>query len=439
MAEKKFNTNFMRRLFKHKLSVIGLTIILLMIVVSLFAGVIAPDPYSMNLDAKLIPPMKEIHAAKSKTEFLTKEYIYEVSKSEESFSKEVGLKSETVLFEKIGVALDVRLSDGSRAVVPTNSGTLQPGTTVVGESDEWNTFRSNRSVDILKSRFQYAPKGKHTKSTKEVVAGDMVDVEWEDAGIAYIVVDSETGNKRLHAEGQADLTPTEIEIGPMKRPLLGTDSAGRDIAQRLIHGARISLYVGVVVIFISLLIGITLGALAGFYGGLTDSVISRFTDIMFAFPGLLFAIAVMAVLGRDLVNVFIALGLVGWPPIVRIIRGEIIALKESEFVEAAKSMGARNSRIIIKHLLPNTLAPIIVYSSLGIAGAIMSEAGLSFLGIGVRPPMPSWGSMINEGFQHALASPHVWLVPGVLIAIVVLAFNFLGDGLRDALDPKLKI
>ncbi|MEZ4813293.1 MAG: ABC transporter permease [Caldisericia bacterium] len=342
------------------------------------------------------------------------------------------------MFEKLGNALEIRLPDGKTEFVPLNSKSLPPGYETIGETDNLFTFRSTKSVLVMEHWYRYDLR-KTCKELKEVVSGELVDVEWEDLGVAYMVIDIESGNKRLHPKGASDLTSTEKEHGPMKRPILGTDNAGRDIAQRLVHGARISLYVGIVVILISLIIGITLGALAGFYGGWIDSVISRFTDIMFAFPGLLFAIAVMAVLGRDLFNVFIALGLVGWPPIVRIIRGEVVSLKESEFVEAAKSIGAKNNRIILRHLLPNMLAPIIVYVSLGIAGAIMSEAGLSFLGIGVRPPMPSWGSMINDGFQHALDSPHVWLVPGIVIALVVLAFNFLGDGLRDALDPKLKI
>ncbi len=439
MTQKKFNRTVFRRLFRHKLAVIGLSIILLMIIVSLFADVIAPDPYSMNLDATLIPPMKQVYAAKSKDQFETKKYIYEVSDSEESYYKIVGKRSENVLFEKLGNALEIKLPDGKTEFVPLNSKSLPPGYEIIGEADDLYTFRSTKSVLVMEHWYRYDSLGKHTKNSKEVVSGELVDVEWEDLGVAYVVVDVESGNKRLHPKGASDLISTEIESGPMKRPILGTDNAGRDIAQRLVHGARISLYVGIVVILISLIIGITLGALAGFYGGWIDSVISRFTDIMFAFPGLLFAIAVMAVLGRDLFNVFIALGLVGWPPIVRIIRGEVVALKESEFVEAAKAIGAKNKRIILRHLLPNMLAPIIVYVSLGIAGAIMSEAGLSFLGIGVRPPMPSWGSMINDGFQHALDSPHVWLVPGIVIALVVLAFNFLGDGLRDALDPKLKI
>ncbi|HOO97206.1 MAG TPA: ABC transporter permease [Caldisericia bacterium] len=433
--QKTFSQTLFKRLFRHKLAVIGLSIIALLILVSIIADFIAPDPYVMNLDADLIPPMKQPYAARSVEKYPKNEYLYIV----EETVKGDTVKKDGVSYQKIGEALDIRLSSGESIVAPTSTGTLSPDYEIQGVSEKFSTYRSTQSVKVEKYLLRYDVKGDHIKQTKELVEGDLEVITWEDLGVAYLVEDHKTGIRRLHPKDSNDLTPTEVEIGPAKAPLLGTDAAGRDIAQRMIHGARISLYIGIVVMFISLLIGIPLGAIAGFYGGKLDSVIMRFTDIMFAFPGLLFAIAVMAVLGRDLFNVFIALGLVGWPPIARIIRGEVVALKETEFVEAARSIGATNKRIIIRHLLPNMLAPIIVYVSLGIAGAIMSEAGLSFLGIGVKPPMPSWGSMINEGFQHALNAPHVWLVPGVVIALVVLAFNFLGDGLRDALDPKLKI
>jgi ABC-type dipeptide/oligopeptide/nickel transport system permease subunit len=439
MAEKKFNRTVFKRLLRHKLAVIGLSIIFVMVVLALLADLIAPNPYSMNLDAKLTPPLKSVHAIQSIEQFQAKEYIYEVSDSTESYNEKVGINGESVEFVMIGKALEIELPDGTRETVPVNNNTLPPGYKIIGEHPSLNTFRSTKSITVLRHIVDFRAEGDHTKTTREVIAGDFIDVEWADMGVAYVVIDNESGNKRLHIKGSHDLKPTEMELGPIPKPILGTDNSGRDIAQRIIHGSRVSLAVGIVVITASLLVGIILGAIAGFYGGWIDNFISRITDIMFAFPSLLFAIAVMSVFGRDIYNVFIALGLVGWPPIVRIIRGEVVSMKESEFVEAARSMGAKNRRIIFKHLLPNMLAPIIVYVSLGIAGAIMSEAGLSFLGIGVRPPMPSWGSMINEGFPHALNAPHVWLVPGIVIALVVLAFNFLGDGLRDALDPKLKI
>lgn len=439
MAERKFNRTVLRRLFRHKLAVIGLSIIMVMIIFAILADIIAPDPYSMNLDAKLTPPFKRVCAIQSMRKFETKEYIYRISDRTEPFVENAGINDKPILFEMTGNALEIELPDGTRKAVPTNENILPPGYVIIGNHPSMNTFRSIKSVPVLKHIVKYRTEGDHTKTTREVIGGDFIDVEWEDLGIAYVVIDNESGNKRLHIKGDNDLKSTEKELGPMPKPILGTDNSGRDIAQRIIHGSRVSLAVGIVVISASLIIGILLGAIAGFYGGWIDVVISRITDIMFAFPALLFAIAVMSVFGRDIYNVFIALGLVGWPPIVRIIRGEVVSMKESEFVEAAKSMGAKSNRIILKHLLPNMLAPIIVYVSLGIAGAIMAEAGLSFLGIGVRPPMPSWGSMINEGFPHALNAPHVWLVPGIVIALVVLAFNFLGDGLRDALDPKLKI
>jgi len=226
--------------------------------------------------------------------------------------------------------------------------------------------------------------------------------------------------------------------GPSARYLLGTDELGRDILSRIIHGARISLAVGFVSVGISMVLGVVLGAVAGFYGGWADTIIMRMTDILFAFPQLLFAIAIMFALGPGLMNVFIALGIIGWAGIARMIRGLVLQFKESPFVEASVAAGATNTRIIWKHIIPNCLPTIIVLITLHIPGAIMSEASLSFLGLGAQPPTPSWGSMIYEARQYIRQVPTYSLFPGLAIMITVLAFNLLGDGLRDILDPKLK-
>jgi ABC-type dipeptide/oligopeptide/nickel transport system permease subunit len=225
---------------------------------------------------------------------------------------------------------------------------------------------------------------------------------------------------------------------PGAKFLLGSDHAGRDVLSRLIFGARVSLSVGLVVQGVSVTIGTVLGLLAGYYGGWVDSVISGVTTVLQAFPGLLFAIAVMSVLGPGLYNVFLALGLVGWPTIARLVRGEVLALREREFVEGARAMGARDVRILLRHILPNCLGPVIVVVTLGMAGAILSEASLSFLGLGTQPPTPSWGAMLAGGRDHIFDAPWLTLYPGLAIFITILALNLLGDGLRDVLDPRIR-
>lgn len=227
-------------------------------------------------------------------------------------------------------------------------------------------------------------------------------------------------------------------IPPGKQYLLGSDGTGRDVLSRLIYGSRISLTVGVVVQSISLVVGVTLGLLAGFFGGWVDDIITGLTTILQAFPGLLFAIAVMSVLGPGLYNVFVALGLVGWPTISRLVRGEVLALREREFVQGARALGARNSRIILKHLLPNCLGPVIVVVTLGMASAILSEASLSFLGLGTQPPTPSWGAMLSAGREYLFDAPWLTVYPGIAIFLTILGLNLLGDGLRDVFDPRLK-
>ena len=228
--------------------------------------------------------------------------------------------------------------------------------------------------------------------------------------------------------------------------ILGTDQLGRDLLSRLLDGARISVSVAFVVQLVILLIGVPIGALAGWFGGRLDNLLMRFTDIIYAFPDILFII-LMTVVWREtafgraldgLLMIFIAVGVTSWVTVARLVRGQLLALKETEFVEAARAIGVSDRKIVTKHLLPNGIGPIIVAITLGIPGAILAEATLAYLGIGVQPPRASWGTLIAEGQKWMTSEPHLVLFPAIAIAMALISFTFLGDGLRDALDPKLK-
>ena len=216
----------------------------------------------------------------------------------------------------------------------------------------------------------------------------------------------------------------------------GLDELGRDIFARVLSGARISLLVGFVVVGVSSTVGMLFGSLAGYFGGVIDELISRTMDILLAFPGLLLAIAMVAVLGPSLTNVILALSLIGWVGYARLVRGQVLRARELEFVQAARALGASTPRILARHIMPTALPAVTVQATLGMGGAILAEAALSFLGLGVQPPTPSWGTMLSYGRAHMLEAPHLTIFPGIAIAVLVLGFNFLGDGLRDALDPQ---
>jgi peptide/nickel transport system permease protein len=224
--------------------------------------------------------------------------------------------------------------------------------------------------------------------------------------------------------------------GPSGSHLLGMDELGRDMLGRMLLGARVSLVVGLAVVGISALIGTAIGALAGYVGGKLDAVVGRVMDVLLAFPGILLAIALVAVLGPSLRNVVLALVVIGWVGYARLVRGQALKLRELEYVQAARAIGAPIGRVVARHVVPGTLSAVSVQATLGMAAAIVAEASLSFLGLGVQPPMPSWGTMLDAGRAHLFDAPHLTLVPGLAIALLVLGLNFVGDALRDRLDPR---
>lgn len=226
--------------------------------------------------------------------------------------------------------------------------------------------------------------------------------------------------------------------GPSMEHWCGTDEFGRDIFARLVHGSRVSLVVGMISVSISLLMGGALGAIAGYYGGRVDNVIMRIMDIFLAVPSILLAMTIVAALGTSLINVMLAIGVSGIPGYARIVRASVMSIKDQEFVEASRAIGAKSPTTIFREILPNCLAPIIVQATLSVAGAILSTASLSFIGLGVQPPSPEWGAMLSGGRNYLRDALHLTLFPGLAIVITILALNLLGDGLRDALDPRLK-
>jgi peptide/nickel transport system permease protein len=244
----------------------------------------------------------------------------------------------------------------------------------------------------------------------------------------------------LAPQDPAQLDLTGRLMGPSWAHWFGTDELGRDILSRTLFGARISLIVAVSVVGLSLAVGLVAGGLAGFYGGWTDTVVNIYvTNAFMALPGILLAIAFVAFMGPGLGNVILALAISGWVGYARLVRGQVMAVKEREFVEAARALGASDLRIMRRHILPNILQPLIVQAAIGMAGAVLAEATLSFLGLGVPPPTASWGSMLNDARSHLFDSPHLVFFPAMAVMLCVLSFNFIGDALRDWMDPRTRM
>src|SRR5947209_17290933 len=257
-------------------------------------------------------------------------------------------------------------------------------------------------------------------------------------GIAIVIV---AGLAALIGPALSPFDPAAQELAlrlaaPSRMHPFGLDELGRDILARVLAGARISFLVGLTVVSVSALAGTLLGAVAGYFGGVLDDLISRVIDTLLAFPGLLLAIALVAVLGPSLANVLFALTIIGWVGYARLVRGQVLRARELDYVQAARALGAGTSRVLLRHVIPTAIPAVVVQATLGMAAAIIGEAALSFLGLGVQPPTPSWGTMLNGGRAHLLDAPHLTVFPGLAIAVLVLGFNFLGDGLRDWVDPR---
>ncbi len=282
-----------------------------------------------------------------------------------------------------------------------------------------------------KKRSQSADVWKRLKRSKTAVLGIVLIAMFLSMALfAPVIADYEGEALKLNVKERLQ--------GPSADHIFGTDEFGRDIFARVVYGTRISLFVGIISVSIALSIGGFLGAIAGYYGGKIDNVIMRLLDVILAVPTILLAITIVASLGASMINLMIAVGISNIPGFARIVRASVLSVKDQEFIEAAKAIGAKDHVIIMKHVLPNSMAPIIVYATLKVATAIMATASLSFIGLGVQPPTPEWGSMLAGGRAYIRDQMYIVMYPGLAIVLTVLSLNLVGDGLRDALDPKLK-
>ena len=294
-----------------------------------------------------------------------------------------------------------------------------------------NIAKANIGSEVhVKKRSQYADVWRRLKRSKTAMIGLFI--------IILFILMSLFSGFIVNEDLAYKINVMERLEGPSASHWFGTDDLGRDVFTRIVLGTRISLYVGIISVSIALSLGGSLGAIAGYYGGRIDNVIMRVLDVLLAIPTILLAITIVASLGASILNLMIAIGISNIPGFARVVRASVLSVKDQEYIEAAKAIGAKDHTIILKHVLPNSMAPIIVYTTLKVATAIMATASLSFIGLGVQPPTPEWGSMLASGRAYIRDNMYLVLFPGLAIVLSVLSLNLIGDGLRDALDPKLK-
>ncbi|MDD2395473.1 ABC transporter permease [Sphaerochaeta sp.] len=294
-----------------------------------------------------------------------------------------------------------------------------------------------KTSDVRKQRTLAAETWRRFRKNKLALAGMIVLITLVLIALSTIVIDLVTDNAIYNNYVIKQNLRLRLQ-GPSKAHIFGLDEFGRDILMRMIWAVRYSLFMGTIAIALSTVVGVILGSIAGYYGKVTDNIIMRFMDVLLAIPSMLLATAIVAALGTSLTNVLIAIAISYVPTFARTVRASVLTIKDQEFIEAARAMGASDFRIIFKYILPNSMAPLIVQSTLGVAGAILSIAGLSFLGLGIQPPTPEWGSMLSSARSYIREGWHITVIPGLGIMITILALNVMGDGLRDALDPRLK-
>jgi len=294
-----------------------------------------------------------------------------------------------------------------------------------------------KTSDVRKQRTLAAETWRRFRKNKLALTGMIVLITLVLIALSTIVIDLVTDNAIYNNYVIKQNLRLRLQ-GPSKAHIFGLDEFGRDILMRMIWAVRYSLFMGTIAIALSTVVGVILGSIAGYYGKVTDNIIMRFMDVLLAIPSMLLATAIVAALGTSLTNVLIAIAISYVPTFARTVRASVLTIKDQEFIEAARAMGASDFRIIFKYILPNSMAPLIVQSTLGVAGAILSIAGLSFLGLGIQPPTPEWGSMLSSARSYIREGWHITVIPGLGIMITILALNVMGDGLRDALDPRLK-
>jgi peptide/nickel transport system permease protein len=294
-----------------------------------------------------------------------------------------------------------------------------------------------KTSDVRKQRTLAAETWRRFRKNKLALAGMIVLITLVLIALSTIVIDLVTDNAIYNNYVIKQNLRLRLQ-GPSKAHIFGLDEFGRDVLMRMIWAVRYSLFMGTIAIALSTVVGVILGSIAGYYGKVTDNIIMRFMDVLLAIPSMLLATAIVAALGTSLTNVLIAIAISYVPTFARTVRASVLTIKDQEFIEAARAMGASDFRIIFKYILPNSMAPLIVQSTLGVAGAILSIAGLSFLGLGIQPPTPEWGSMLSSARSYIREGWHITVIPGLGIMITILALNVMGDGLRDALDPRLK-